>query len=155
MGLDLILYKHIKDGMTFEELQSAELAYGRKTWTIAEFFQKRCDPIEGDWYFKMAEADWDEFMVSLEKLNDSAFREKVENFITWLSSADIDIEWTPAQTEEYDEIEAWYDSSLNNSNGYTLGFDWELEAALRWFDADKEVREAFKNGEDVRLIVSY
>lgn len=146
MGLDLILYKHTKDDMTWEEEQAAELAYGRKTWSIAEFFQRRCEPIEGDFYYKVREADWDEFITSLDKLNDPLFRKKVENLIDHFGAS---------EEEQIIEIEEWYDGALNNNLGYTLGFNWELSAALRWFDADEKVRQAFEDGEDIRLIVSY
>lgn len=152
MGLDLILYKHTKDDMTWEEEQAAELAYGRKTWSIANFFQRRCQALEGDWYYKVTKADWDEFIDSLEKLNDSAFRYKVEDFI---SKSDTIKEWDDVFDKLYNELEDWYDDAVNNDSGYTLGFDWELQTVLNWFDANKEVQQAFEDGEDIRLMVSY
>ena len=40
MGLDLVLYKKAKPivEMSIEEELDSELAYGRKTWAIADFF---------------------------------------------------------------------------------------------------------------------
>ena len=154
MGLDLILYKHIKDNMTWEEEQAAELAYGRKTWSIAEFFQRRCESLEGDWYYKVRETDWNEFIDSLGKLNEPEFRKRVEKCINRYENIDED-ELDEEFWKEYDTIEEWYDGAVNNDSGYTLGFDWEMEAVLRWFDADANVRQAFKDGADIRLIVSY
>ena len=156
MGLDLILYKHTKDDMTWEEEQAAELAYGRKTWSIAEFFCFLCEPLEGHWYYKVREADWNEFIDSLDKLNESEFRERVEKCISRYKNIDIDEDESDKEFwKEYNTIEEWYDGAVNNDSGYTLGFDWELETVLRWFDADENVRQAFKDGADIRLIVSY
>ena len=154
MGLDLILYKHIKDNMTWEEEQAAELAYGRKTWSIAEFFQRRCESLEGDWYYKVRETDWNEFIDSLDKLNKPEFRKSVEKYIKRYENIDED-ELDEDLWKEYDAIEEWYDGAVDNDSGYTLGFDWELRAVLNWFDADAEVHKAFADGEDIRLIVSY
>lgn len=44
MGLDLGLYKRTKPiaEMPIEEEFDNELAYGRKTWAIADFFTRRC-----------------------------------------------------------------------------------------------------------------
>lgn len=152
MGLDLILYKHTKDDMVLEEELDAELAYGRKTWSIAEFFRRRCQALEGDWYYKVTKADWDEFISSLKKLNDPVFRQKVEDFIELYDTTEI---WNEKLDKLYNELEKWYDGAVDNDSGYTLGFDWELRAVLNWFDANEEVQQAFKDGVDVRLIVSY
>ena len=152
MGLDLILYKHTKDDMTWEEEQAAELAYGRKTWSIADFFRRRCQALEGDWYYKVTKADWNEFIDSLEKLNDPVFRQKVEDFIDLYDTTEI---WNEKLDKLYYELEEWYDGAVNNDDSYQLGFDWELRAVLNWFDANEEVQQAFKDGEDIRLVVSY
>lgn len=152
MGLDLVLYKHTKDDMTWEEEQAAELAYGRKTWSIADFFRRRCQALEGRWYYKVTKADWDEFIDSLGKLNDPTFRYKVEDFI---SKSDTIKEWDDVFDRLYNELEEWYNEAVNNDDGYQLGFDWELMAVLNWFDANEEVQQAFEDGEDIRLIVSY
>ncbi len=156
MGLDLILYKHTKDNMALEEELDTELAYGRKTWSIAEFFRSRCKCLDWDWYYEVTKADWDEFIDSLEKLNDPEFRERVEKFINRYENIETDEDEADEEFwKEYNTIEEWYSGAVNNDVGYTLGFDWELRAVLRWFDANEEVQQAFKDGVDVRLIVSY
>ena len=152
MGLDLILYKHTKDDMTLEEELDSELAYGRKTWSIAVFFRARCQCLDWDWYYRVTKADWDEFIDSLEKLNDPAFRQKVEDFIELYDTTEV---WDEKLDKLYNELEEWYDRAVNNGIGYQLGFGWELRAVLNWFDANEEVQQAFKDGIDVRLIVSY
>lgn len=162
MGLDLILYKRTKPAieMSLEEELDNELAYGRKTWAIANFFSSRCEAVDPnyDYEFIVTKQDWDEFIDSLNKLNDPAFREKVENFITLSTNWNIDeVDSETFQSfakDEYD-LEAWLDGALNNDSYYQLGLDWELAAVLSWFDADPQVQEAFKDGIDVRLIQSY
>lgn len=152
MGLDLILYKYTKDNMALEEELDAELAYGRKTWSIADFFRKRCKCLDWDWYYQVTKADWDEFIDSLSKLNEPEFRQKVEDFIELYDTTEV---WNDKLEKLSNELEEWYSGAVNNDAGYQLGFDWELRAVLDWFDANEEVQQAFKDGIDVRLIVSY
>lgn len=159
MGLDLILYKYTKDDMTWEEEQAAELAYGRKTWAIADFFRRRCNTVDRYEYL-VTKKDWDAFIKNLERLNDFSFREKVNNYIDAANSYYYD-EGDEDEAEKiimssYNELEYWLDTALENDDGYTLGLDWELHAVLEWFDADSEVQKVFNNdNEEVRLIVSY
>ena len=145
MGLDLILYR--KD-IPIENSDS-ELAYGRKTWAIANFFRKRCKPIKEDYYYKVTEQDWNDFINSLEDLDDPSFRAKVEKFLT------INPEVNKEYDDLYEEIEWWLDNVLENDNFYVLGLDWELRAVIDWYESDERVREAFEDGAPVELIVSY
>ena len=149
MGLDLILYrknKKLKD-MSLEEELDSELAYGRKTWAIAGFFTSRCKMLEDDWLFEVTKADWDAFMEAIDKLNDPNFREKVELFVFLKDNSE--------HMETYEELEEWLDGALGNDSVYQLGLEWELAALLRWFDADSEVQQAFKDGAPVELVQSY
>lgn len=162
MGLDLILYKRTKPTieMSLEEELDNELAYGRKTWTIADFFTSRCKAVDPDnnYEFIVTKQDWDEFIDSLDKLNDPVFRERVENFIdlsTNWNMDKVDDETFKSFTKDEYDLEAWLDSALNNDSPYQLGLDWELVAVLDWFDADSQVQKAFEDGIDVRLIQSY
>lgn len=163
MGLDLILYKKNKnqniEDMSMEEELDSELAYGRKTWAIADFFRRRCNTIDR-WEYVVTKKDWDAFIKNLDDLNNPSFRDKVDNYI----NAIHDYECNKLEMEKvekiimssYDELEHWLDTALENDNGYTLGLDWELHAVLEWFDADAEVQKVFQNDEEeVRLIVSY
>lgn len=155
MGLDLILYKRDNSlvKMTIEEELQAELAYGRKTWAIAHFFTARCECLDEDFAFKVTKQDWDEFMDSLRELNDPDFREKVEDLIDY---ENVPVDYYDEEHEKiYEELENWLDCALNNDSYYQLGLTWELAAVLRWFDADSEVQEAFKEGCEVILIQSY
>lgn len=151
MGLDLILYKKTKslDAMSMEEELESELAYGRKTWAIAHFFMCRCLSVVDDCKYIVTKQDWDEFIDSLERLNDKNFRKKIEDYIEY----GIDEEGVTEKEEL--EIEEWLDGALNNDLPYTLGLDWELDAVLTWFDADSEVQKAFEENITVELIASY
>ena len=152
MGLDLVLYKRNKSMVETsigEELDN-ELAYGRKTWAIADFFARRCTVLEDDYIYSVTEKDWDAFMEALVKLNDPSFRLLVEMY------ADNCFRSFDALDDIVGEkLEDWLDKALGNDGPYQLGFEWELSAILRWFDADKEVRKAFKDGYKVELLVSY
>lgn len=162
MGLDLILYKRTKPvmKMSLEEELDSELAYGRKTWAIADFFTSRCEAVypDSDFEFIVTKQDWNEFMDSLTKLNDSAFRGKVEKYISLSNDfnlGEVDNETYQHFLKDEEDLESWLDEALNNDSSYQLGLDWELAAVLRWFDADPQVQEAFESGVEVRLIKSY
>ena len=152
MGLDLVLYKKNKPmtEMSIEEELDNELAYGRKTWVIADFFAQRCTVLENDYVYSVTEKDWNAFMEALGKLNDSYFRHVAEMYIDNCFEENEVLEDIVGK-----ELEEWLDRALDNSGCYQLGLDWELAAALRWFDADKEVRKAFKDGYTVELLLSY
>ena len=152
MGLDLVLYKKAKPiaEMSIEEELDNELAYGRKTWVIADFFAQRCTVLENDYVYSVTEKDWDAFMGALDKLNDSYFRHVAEMYIDNCFEDNEVLEDTVGE-----ELEDWLDRALDNSGCYQLGFDWELAAVLRWFDANEEVRKAFKDGYRVELLLSY
>lgn len=163
MGLDLILYKKDKnkniEDMSMEEELDSELAYGRKTWAIANFFRRRCKTVDR-WEYVVTKRDWDAFIKNLDDLNNPSFRDKIENYINVIHNYECnELKLTLEKVEDimssYNELESWLDMALENDNGYTLGFDWELQAVLCWFDANEEIQQVFKDGIDVRLIVSY
>ena len=143
MGLDLVLYKRNKRIVetSIEEELDNELAYGRKTWVIADFFAQRCTALEGDYVYSVK---------ALDKLNDTSFRLLVEVYV---DSHFRDFGVLDEIVGE--KLEDWLDKALDNDGPYQLGLDWELAAVLRWFDADKEVRKAFRDGYKVELLVSY
>lgn len=152
MGLDLVLYKKTKPiaEMSIEEEFNNELAYGRKTWAIADFFAQRCTALEGDYIYNVLEEDWDAFMKALDMLNDIGFRLIVEMYIDDCFNDNEILEDIVGK-----ELEDWLDKALNNDCYCQLGLDWELAAVLRWFDADESVRKAFEEGYAVELLKSY
>ena len=153
MGLDLILYKKTSDNMTEEEFEKNELAYGRKTWVIADFFRRRCRSVDNDGYeYFVTEKAWDEFIEAINAIANKAFRHRLEEFI---ESEDYFFE-DDDTPNDYLFFQEWLDMVLENfSSSYYLGLQWELAAVIRWFDANEKVKEAFNEGANVRLIVSY
>jgi len=153
MGLDLILYRKHKDlkDMSLEEELDSQLAYGRKTWAIANFFTRRCKMLEDDWLFEVTKADWDDFIEALSDLRDPDFMKKISTFVKYREDALDEDEYNNL----YDELEEWLNRALGNDCGYQLGLDWELMAVINWFNADAEVQETFKEGIPVELIQSY
>lgn len=152
MGLDLVLYKKTKPlaEMSVEEELDSELAYGRKTWAIADFFARRCTVLHDDFLYDVTEEDWNAFMKALDMLNNSDFRHIVEMYVDGSFNDDEALE-----DKVGEELEDWLDKALDNDCHYQLGLDWELAAVLRWFDADEEVRKAFKEDYAVELLKSY
>lgn len=155
MGLDLILFKKVKeyDDMSDEEMGINELAYGRKTWSISDFFTDRCECIDPDFEYIVTKDVWDEFIHKLSKLNDSSFRDEIETF---LKDEVLDPHYkSENHIRAYNELEQWLGKALENDDSYTLGLEWELETLLRWFDANDKVLKTFEEGIDVALITSY
>ena len=142
MGLDLILKSRNKEYYGNDDWH--ELAYGRKTWTIADFFRDRNEAIDGDWCYHVTRESWDEFigiiatyatnpdfLAALKRYNEG----KEEN-------GDFDILSAPGER-------------LSGDGWFQLGPEWEAAAIMRWYNANFEVQEAFNRGDEIRLIVSY
>lgn len=159
MGLDLVLYKKIKPirEMTFEEEQNAELAYGRKTWSIADFFTRRCKMIEDDWLYEVTKEDWDAFMKAFNRLEDPDFRQGVEAFIEFGRIAEFGDEGYEEYEKAYKVLMDWFVEAADYSYKclFQLGFEWELRTLLSWYDANEKVQQAFADGYTVELVQSY
>ena len=162
MGLDLTLYRIDNKPlvkMTFEEMNEAELAYGRKTWAIADFFSHRCEAIQGDIIYRVTEEVWDTFMSAVSDLNDPVFRKHIEDFLALdhkiYEIGDATEEEVSTFEDEYDDMNRWLDGVLETEWGYQLGMTWELYAVVRWYYADDKVKKAFEDGADVILEKSY
>lgn len=145
MGLDLILYKKTKDieEMSMEEELDSELAYGRKTWALAGFFMNMTE--EDTNSFRITKTDWNTFIDSFEPFFKS---EDICNLIREYSSTE------DVTGKIYDLIEYIMNTGFGKYETYTLGADWEARAVLEWYEADREVRDAFEEGE-VWIIASY
>lgn len=146
MGLDLILYR--KSPSIPEERQwEDELAYGRKTWGIANFFIAKCQPEYECYDFEITKEAWDEFIANITPyFYNKHFKDFIESYSEFEEDATDEVEVL---------IEQFLDSVLDDGAPYTLGPAWEARALLRWYEADREVQECFKNDIPVGLIVSY
>lgn len=145
MGLDLILYKKTKDieEMSMEEELDSELAYGRKTWALASFFMNMTE--EDTNSFRITKTDWNTFIDSFEPFFES---EDICNLIKEYSSTE------DVTGKIYDLIEYIMNTGFGKYETYTLGAVWEARTVLEWYEADREVRDAFEEGE-VWIIASY
>lgn len=162
MGLDLTLYK-LSDFNAVEEERKAwsedlELAYGRKTWGIANFFSHRCDPLYGsDYVFVVPEEVWDEFYNTMLPV-----AEKLEAYTSELYALENREIFS---REEADEVQRRYslltdktEEILSDALGesfFQLGADWEARAVLRWLDANEVIKQAYADGEKIVMTESY
>ena len=156
MGLDLVLYTAF-DAEGREEKE--ELAYGRKTWAIADFLRFDEDAIEvdGDWLYKIPKTTWDRFVNAIAPyMENHYFRVMVEDFYKYLwKEEDKEEEWDPSKECVYSLIESALDNMFGYDCSYQLGPDWEMAAVIRWWEAREKVNKAYEDNETVWLIVSY
>lgn len=145
MGLDLMLYKKTKDieEMSMEEELDSELAYGRKTWALARFFMNMTG--EDTDSFHITKTDWNTFIDSFEPFFKS---EDICNLIKEYSSTE------DVTGKIYDLIEYIMNTGFGKYETYTLGAVWEARTVLEWYEADREVKDAFEEGE-VWVTASY
>jgi hypothetical protein len=149
MGLDLILENRNKKHYGNDDWH--ELAYGRKTWVIANFFRDRNEAIDGDWVYHVTRKSWDEFVATIHPYATNA------EFLNAVARV-TDYEWDhnkPYPSDEDDTLIRTAIESLNDDSWTQLGDSWEINAILNWYNANYEVQEAFNRGDEIRLIVSY
>lgn len=151
MGLDLTLYAKAKKTSYDDYEHHIELAYGRKTWAISDFFTEHCncEAIDDGTLYRITKEDWDEFIYTVEPfLSYPGFMSLIENY--------------NAEEDEYGMIESIFryflDETISSSifnGGYYLGPAWEASAVVRWYKANRKVQKAFEIGADVFLERSY
>lgn len=150
MGLDLMLYrvpKEIKGTPNFSywnaDNDDEELAYGRKTWGIYSFFRIRCKEVDNEVYLVTAE-DWQDFMDYFEDWDMPRIMQIIDN--VWRLGSKYD--WSAADADYIVEF-------VDGMGEGQLGYEWDAQAMLNWRDADKKVRDAFANGDEVVMLASY
>lgn len=136
MGLDLTLELRKENG-TWEN--DIEVAYGRKTWAIAETLRDMGDAMDDDDYaYKIPLEKWNEFISRIEphvtKLGRLVDQFDEEHYDCAMQKVQDDIE------NILDKIFYDYDDS------YYLGADWEARALLRWYDANTEIQKYMNSG---------
>ena len=148
MGLDLTLYCKPKSISYNDYDHHIELAYGRKTWAISDFFTEDCgcEVIQDDYLYRVTKGDWEYFMAVVRPVFTNRF---VVNMLESYNEFEDEDEY--GITEEL--IKYCLNTIFNSS--YCLGPMWEARAAYRWFQADKKVRIAFEAGADVFIERSY
>ena len=145
MGLDLILYKVDKKGTFLND--DNELAYGRKTWAIEDYFHRKSgvDPDVYDWV--VTEDVWNGFIATLKPYLENTFlKEMIENYDECDDQEDWGVEIL---------IDKFLEETLHDDGVYSLGPVWEARALIRWYDADEKVQECFKKKIPVRILASF
>ena len=150
MGLDLMLYrisKEIERTPSFSYWSAGneddELAYGRKTWGIYHYFHKRCEEV-GYEVYKVTPEAWQDFMDYFEDWD-------IPRIMKILDDA-----WQLGNKYDWSAADADYMVDFVDGMGEgQLGYEWDAQAMLNWRDADKEVRDAFANGDEVVMLASY
>lgn len=151
MGLDLILYTKQKKTSFDDYDHHIELAYGRKTWAISDFFTEHCDceAIDDGYIYRVTKEDWDKFIDTVEPfLSYPGFISLIENY--------------DEEKDEYGEMQCIFHYFLDKTIGdsifnahYYLGAEWEARAVVEWYKANEKVQKAFELGLDVFLERSY
>lgn len=112
MGLDLSLYKNGK-----------EICYGRKTWTLFEFFKTTNEISEY------------EYKVPLSRIKEFVnLLKDDEDFLESICGRD------DLSEEEYDKCETMC-NKIAFGEGCQLGADWEASTYYRWYEALKGEEE--------------
>ena len=124
-----------------------ELAYGRKTWGIANFFRRRCEQYQDfDEVYTVTEEDWDAFIKYFDKFD----LNRIDRILTEMWELDDMYDYN---SRDYSYLERFVED-LSDEQPY-LGYEWDARAMLRWYEANDTVKKAFANGQEVRLIASY
>lgn len=149
MGLDLILES--KNKKYYGDDDWHELAYGRKTWDIADFFRDRNEPIEDDWLYYVTRESWDAFIAVVNRYATDPVFLNAFNHIKHYNDSETGAEPTEA---EYNQLHALLED-ITPEWYAQLGVEWETRAIIRWYNANPIVQDAFNRNDEIRLVVSY
>ena len=135
MGLDLTLYavpaaNDINPDDAVDKW--IELAYGRKTWFIWDYFKnlKSTVATKDDQILIIPKEAWKSF---IEILNQN--RERISDYVTF-KEEEKKVSFAEAQIQDM-VFQEWYNETFDDIP--TLGYDWDARAMLRWLDVDSEV----------------
>lgn len=134
MGLDLSLYAvpAANDINAIESDNWVELAYGRKTWFIWDYFKNLKSTVvtKDDQILIVSKEAWKSF---IEILNQN--RERISDYVVFKEEEE-EVPFAEALIQDM-VFQEWYDETFDSTP--TLGYDWDARAMLRWLDADSEV----------------
>ena len=142
MGLDLTLYavpaaNDINPDDAVDKW--IELAYGRKTWFIWDYF-KNLDTtimVKDDQILTITKEAWEDFIGILDRN-----RERIFDYVTFKEKIEYT---TPTEESLLQErikdslFQQWYDDTFDTTP--TLGYEWDARAMLRWLEVNSEVRK--------------
>lgn len=134
MGLDLSLYAApaANDINAIESDNWVELAYGRKTWFIWDYFKNLKSTVvtKDDQILIVSKEAWKSF---IEILNQN--RERISDYVVFKEEEEK-VTFAEAQIQDM-AFQEWYSETFDGTP--TLGYDWDARAMLRWLDADSKV----------------
>ena len=134
MGLDLSLYAApaANDINAIESDNWVELAYGRKTWFIWDYFKNLKSTVvtKDDQILIVSKEAWKSF---IEILNQN--RERISDYVIFKEEEE-EVPFAEAQIQDM-VFQEWYNETFDITP--TLGYDWDARAMLRWLDADSKV----------------
>lgn len=134
MGLDLSLYAApaANDINAIESDNWVELAYGRKTWFIWDYFKNLKSTVvtKDDQILIVTKEAWKSF---IEILNQN--RERIFDYVVFKEEEEK-VPFAEALIQDM-AFQEWYEETFDITP--TLGYDWDARAMLRWLDADSEV----------------
>ena len=136
MGLDLSLYAApaVNDINAIESDNWVELAYGRKTWFIWDYFKNLKSTVvtKDDQILIVTKEAWKSFIKILNQN-----RERISDYVAFKEKEEEGkVTFTEAQIQDI-VFQEWYDETFDSTP--TLGYDWDARAMLRWLDADSKV----------------
>lgn len=134
MGLDLSLYAApaANDINAIESDNWVELAYGRKTWFIWDYFKNLKNTVvtKDDQILIVSKEAWKSF---IEILNQN--RERISDYVIFKEEEEK-VTFAEPQIQDM-AFQEWYSETFDGTP--TLGYDWDARAMLRWLDADSKV----------------
>lgn len=134
MGLDLSLYAvpAANDINANESDNWIELAYGRKTWFIWDYFKNLKSTVvtKDDQILVVPKEAWKSF---IEILNQN--RERISDYVVFKEEEEK-VPFAEAQIQDM-AFQEWYSETFDSTP--TLGYDWDARAMLRWLDTDSKV----------------
>lgn len=134
MGLDLSLYAApaANDINAIESDNWVELAYGRKTWFIWDYFKNLKSTVvtKDDQILIVTKEAWKSF---IEILNQN--RERISDYVVFKEEEEK-VPFAEVQIQDM-AFQEWYSETFDSTP--TLGYDWDARAMLRWLDADSKV----------------
>ena len=148
MGLDLEIYKAKKGTWSIIDDKNNsyewhiegldhDICYGRKTWSIYNFFKLRGKPIEVDPCMNQV------FTIDKDAVLDfiKIVKPHIENLRKCIKEREIadqieDPDYKLPRWVYRQEAKFFIDWEANSGNGdtYQLGRDWEIYAIVRWYD---------------------
>ncbi len=155
MGLDLTLYAvpAAVDIDVYKTTNWIELAYGRKTWFIWDYFKNLDNTvmIRDDQMLIIPKEAWKSFVEILDRN-----RERISDYVS-VKEEEEEADYISLTKEFLIKVQIkdnlfqqWYDDTFNTTP--TLGYEWDARAMLRWLEANFKVRRYLNDPSYILLL---